>query len=106
MRLEFTGRQMEITPDLREYTQKQLKKVTRVLRGRFDVHAILTAEKHRRIAEITLTCRDHVLVGVEETGDILASSMEPSISWNGRQFAWWKESVPASVGPSRPLLSC
>jgi putative sigma-54 modulation protein len=73
MRLAFTGRQMEISPDLREHTQKQLKKLTRVLRDRFDVHAILTAEKHRRIAEITLTCRDHVLVGVEETGDILAS---------------------------------
>jgi putative sigma-54 modulation protein len=73
MHLDFTGRQMEVTPDLREYTQKQLKKLTRVLRDRFEAHAILTAEKHRRIAEITLKCRDHVLVGVEETADILAS---------------------------------
>jgi putative sigma-54 modulation protein len=73
MRLDFTGRQMEITPDLREYTEKHLKKVARVLRDRFDVHAILAAQKHRRIAELTLTWRDHVLVGVEQTADILAS---------------------------------
>jgi putative sigma-54 modulation protein len=73
MHLDFTGRQVEITPDLREYTEKHLGKLTRVLRDRFDVHAILTAEKHRRIAELTLTCRDHVLVGVQETGDILVS---------------------------------
>jgi putative sigma-54 modulation protein len=73
MRLDFTGRQMEITPDLREYTEKHLGKVAKVLRDRFDVHAILTSEKHRRIAELTLKCRDHVLVGLEETGDILAS---------------------------------
>lgn len=73
MRLDFTGRQMEITPDLREYTEKHLNKLTRLLRDRFDVHAILTAEKHRRIAELTLKCRDHVLVGIEETVDILAS---------------------------------
>ncbi len=73
MRLDFTGRQMEITPDLREYTKKHLSKLTRVLRDRFDVHAILTAEKHRRIAELTLKCRDHVLVGVQQSGDILVS---------------------------------
>jgi putative sigma-54 modulation protein len=73
MRLDFTGRQLEITTDLREYTQKHLSKVTRVLRDRFEVHAILTAEKHRRIAELTLKCRDHVLVGIEETADILTS---------------------------------
>ena len=53
MQLDFTGRQIEITPDLREYTEKHLQKLTRVLRGRFGVHVILTAEKHRRIAEMT-----------------------------------------------------
>jgi len=73
MRLDFTGRQMEVSPDLRDYTQKQLRKLSRLLRDRFQAHAILAAEKHRRIAEITVKCRDHVLVGVEETGDILAS---------------------------------
>jgi len=73
MQLDFTGRQIEITPDLREYTEKHLQKLTRVLRGRFSVHVILTAEKHRRIAEMTLKFRDHTLVGVEETGDILSS---------------------------------
>jgi putative sigma-54 modulation protein len=73
MRLDFTGRQMEITSDLREYTENHLRKLTRVLRDRFDVHAIFTTEKHRRIAEITLKWRDRILVGVAETGDILVS---------------------------------
>src|SRR5947208_5689022 len=73
MQLDFTGRQIEITPDLREYTEKHLQKLTRVLRGRFGVHVILTAEKHRRIAELTLKCRDHTHVGVEKTGAILSS---------------------------------
>jgi len=36
----------------------------------FDLHVILTAEKHRRIAELTLKFRQHTVVGVEETGDI------------------------------------
>ena len=37
------------------------------------VHAILTAEKHRRIAEFTLKFRQHIVVGVEESADIRIS---------------------------------
>jgi len=73
MRIDFTGRQMEVTPDLRRYTEERLRKLTRVLRDRFDIHVILTAEKHRRIAEVTLQFREHTLVGVEVTGDARSS---------------------------------
>ena len=73
MRIDFTGRQMEVSPDSRQYTEERLRKLSRVLRDRFDIHVILTAEKHRRIAEITLKIRDHTLVGVEVTGDARSS---------------------------------
>jgi len=69
MRIDFTGRQMEITPALRQYTEARLRKLARILRNRMDIHVILGAEKHRRRAEITLRFRDLVLVGVEETTD-------------------------------------
>jgi len=69
MRIDFTGRQMEITPDLRQYTEERLQKFTRLLQDRWHTHVILTAQKHRRIAEITLKVRDHVLVGTAETAD-------------------------------------
>ena len=69
MRIDFTGRQMEVSPDLRRYTEERLGKLTRLLRDRFDIHVILTAEKHRRTAEVTLQFRDHTLVGIQETGD-------------------------------------
>lgn len=73
MRIDFTGRQMEVSPDLRLYTEERLRKLTRLLHDHFDIHVILTAEKHRRIAEITLKFRDHILVGIEETGDARSS---------------------------------
>ena len=69
MRIDFTGRQTEVSPELRRYTEERLGKLTRLLRDRFQLHVILTAEKHRRIAEITLKFRDHTLVGAETTGD-------------------------------------
>ena len=73
MPIEFTGRQVEISPDLRRFTQERLRKISRLLGGQFDLHVILTAEKHRRIAELTLKFRQHTVVGVEETGDIRTS---------------------------------
>lgn len=73
MQLDFTGRQMEVSQELRVYTEERLRKLARILRGRFDVKVILAAEKHRRVAEITLKFRDHTLVGVQETPDALAS---------------------------------
>lgn len=76
MRIEYTGRHIEVTPDLRQYTEERLRKLARVLRDSCDIHVILTAAKHRRTAEITLTWRDHTLVGVEETTD-------PQCSING-----------------------
>lgn len=73
MQIDFTGRQMEVSPELRRYTQGRLRKLTRLLRDRYGLHVILTAEKHRRIAEITLKFRDHTLVGVETTRDARSS---------------------------------
>jgi putative sigma-54 modulation protein len=69
MPIHYTGRQVEIGPDLRRYTQQRLRKIVRLLGERFDLHVILAAEKHRRIAELTLKFRNHTLVGAEETGD-------------------------------------
>ena len=73
MPIDFTGRQVEISPDLRRYTQERLRKIVRLLGEQFDLHVILTAEKHRRIAELTLKFRQHTVVGVEETADIRIS---------------------------------
>jgi putative sigma-54 modulation protein len=73
MQIDFTGRQMEIDPRLREYTTQHLRKIARLLGNHFDMHVILTAEKHRRLAEITLKFRTHALVGVQESADARTS---------------------------------
>ncbi len=73
MQIRYTGRQMEITPDLRAFTEKRLQKLSRLLGDRLDAHVVATAEKHRRITEITLKFRDHVLVAVEETPEVKES---------------------------------
>ena len=90
MRIDFTGRQMEIGLELRRYTEERLRKIVRILGDRFEMHVILTAEKHRRIAEITLKMRDHTLVGVEETGDA-RTSINGALDKLERQAVRWLE---------------
>jgi putative sigma-54 modulation protein len=70
MHIDFTGRQVEISPDLQLYTETRLRKIVRLMGDEFGVHVILTAEKHRRTAEFTLKFRQHTVVGVEESADI------------------------------------
>jgi putative sigma-54 modulation protein len=70
MPIDFTGRQVEISTDLRRYTEDRLKKLVRLLGKEFDLHVILTAEKRRRTAELTLIFGKNKVVSVEETGDI------------------------------------
>ncbi len=73
MRVEYTGRNIEVTPALRDFTEGHLKKIRKVLGEAFDVHVILTVQKHRRLAEINLHSRSFKINGLEETNDMYAS---------------------------------
>ena len=69
MGIEFTGRQMEVDPDLRQFTLEHLRKLIRLIGDQFDLHVTVTAEKHRRLAEISLKFHKQSLVGVQESTD-------------------------------------
>jgi putative sigma-54 modulation protein len=58
MRLELTGRHVEITPALRRLVEGKLSKLERVLNDRaVSAHAVLTREKHRRRTDVTVHAR-------------------------------------------------
>ena len=69
MRLELTGRHVEVTPDLRRQVEKGLGKLDRRLEGGIvSVQAVLTLEKYRHTSELTVHTRgDHFLHGISAT---------------------------------------
>lgn len=73
MRVEFTGRHYEVTPAVRKQVEHGLSKLEKILGTSFDSHVILATEKHRHIAEITITVRNHPIVGVAEMADMTAA---------------------------------
>jgi putative sigma-54 modulation protein len=69
MRLELTGRHVEISPELREQVERKLGKLDRLLKGGIvSAQAVLALEKYRHTSEITVHTRgDHFLHGLGDT---------------------------------------
>jgi putative sigma-54 modulation protein len=67
MIVEYTGRQFEITPLIRTQVDTGIQKIEKLLGSIFDTHVILSANKYRHIAEITVTVPNHpAIVGLAE----------------------------------------
>ena len=67
MQVDYTGRQVAVTPALRILAEEGLERVTTILGKSFGAHVILTAEKYRQTAEVTVQSRQHSLVGLCES---------------------------------------
>lgn len=67
MNVEYTGRQFEITPQYRKQVESGLEKLQKILGSNFESHVILSTEKRRHIAEITISVRNAApIVGLSE----------------------------------------
>src|SRR5580704_11355829 len=73
MNVEYVGRQYEVTPAIREEVESGLGKLTKILGDNFKSKVILTVEKHRNIAEITVKRRRGHVVGLAESTDMIVA---------------------------------
>lgn len=75
MQIEFTGRQTDVPPRLRALAERKLLKVSKTLGGITHAHVILTADKHRQIAEVTVQSRRRklALTAQKQSADLAAS---------------------------------
>ena len=73
MNVEYTGRQYEITPAIRKEVETGLNKIKKLLGDRFEAKVILTVEKHRHQAEITITPRNGPIVSMAKAKDMVAA---------------------------------
>ena len=112
MNVEYLARQYEITPAVRDEVEEGLGKLTKILGENFKSKVILTVEKHRFIAEITVKRRRGHIVGLAEATDMVAAVNQAlehietqALKSNGRRRAThrkakdksWKEPVEAAA---------
>jgi putative sigma-54 modulation protein len=73
MKLQITTRHFDMTPDLRSYAEERVRKIKRYFDHIIEVNVILTTEKHRQVAEVTLHLNGTDLVGTAESGEMKMS---------------------------------
>jgi putative sigma-54 modulation protein len=73
MNVEYTGRQHKVTPANRKEIEAGLAKIQKLLGDKFETKVILTAEKYRHKAEITLTAPKGQLVALAQSDDMTAA---------------------------------
>lgn len=73
MKLDITGRNIDVTPAIKDFALDKLSKLNRWIDEIIEVHIILSVEKHRHSAEILVKTRHDSFTGSEETGDMYAS---------------------------------
>jgi ribosome hibernation promoting factor len=76
MNVEYTGRHYQVTPAIRKEVETGLAKIRKILRDKFETKVILTVEKHRHKAEITITPRNGPLVGLAQAKDMTVAVNE------------------------------
>ena len=94
MQLSVKGRSLEITPAIRAYAEEKLSRLTRYLENIVSMHVVLSVNKHRQIAEVTLRVRD-LTIRAEEEGDDLYSSIDLVVKKLERQILRYKERIMA-----------
>jgi len=73
MKVEITGRHVVITPAIRTYVMKRLRKFGKFFGEDASLHVIIDVEKERHTAEILLKSRLLDLTGKGQTGDMYSS---------------------------------
>ena len=104
MQVEFTGRQYEVTPAVRKQVEHGLVKLQKILGNNFETHVVLTTEKKRCIAEITITIRTNSLVGVAEAAE-MSQAVGEAIDKIDRQAVKYKTRFRAKKRIARKVAA-
>ena len=76
MNVEYTGRHFEVTAAIRKEVETGLTKIRKILSDKFETKVVLSVEKHRHKAEITISPRNGPLVGLAQAGDMSSAVNE------------------------------
>ena len=72
MRINYTGRKIELAPAERKKIEAQFAKVGKLLDGKDEreAHVVLSLERHLHQAEVTVNYHNHELVGIGSNTDL------------------------------------
>jgi putative sigma-54 modulation protein len=113
MQVEYTGRQVSVTAALRKMGDEGIERMERLLPKLADAHIVLTSEKYRKTADVTLRMRQGKIVGFAESNNMetalreaLGKAETQAVRWRKRLHTIKRqpkeEKLPTDVLPVRP----
>src|SRR5665213_1097448 len=103
MDVEFTGRHTTVTPACKAQAQAGLDRMEKVAWGVTGAHVILTEEKHRKIAEVTVMARSGDLVARCES-TLMETALHDALCKVEQQAIKHKKKVTTVRQHGRPPL--
>ena len=73
MKIDYTGRGVEITDRIRNYTESKLERLNKLLENIQDLSVVISIEKYRHRAEIHFQTEKRSFHGQDETNDTFQS---------------------------------
>lgn len=92
MEVTITGRQMEMTPALKEYVEARAKKIEKYTSKAAQAVFTLKIEKYRHTAEVLVKLNGFILQAEEET-DAMYASVDKAMDKIERQLKKYKEKL-------------
>ena len=102
MQISMTARHCELDAQVREFAQQRLAKLERFARDIQEAHLVVTAEKFRFTAEITLRIKHHEMVSREES-DTSKLAIDQAADRLEQQLRRLKDKRTDHKGPVREL---
>ena len=94
MSTEISGRNFEITPDIRELIESKLGKVEdRLFQDVIETRVVLQVEKYRNICEIMIVGKDHDVKVVQESDESMTDAINAAIDHAKRQAQKHREKI-------------
>ncbi len=94
MQITTTFRHMDTSDALKSYAEEKLSRVQKYIDEPITVQVVLTVEKIRHIAEITITAKGITIKASEETNDMYAA-VDAVLDKIERQLRRYKEKIKA-----------
>ncbi len=73
MNVEYTGRQTTITPKHKQQVEEGISRIAKISGDSGSVHVILTVDKYRQIAEVTMKAKFYDFVATAEGVEMTAA---------------------------------
>jgi ribosome hibernation promoting factor len=70
MQIKTTARHFDLTPTLKDHVEERLNRLTKYAYPILEAHVVLSIEKHRHKAEITLHGNGHDFSAIAEAADM------------------------------------